>query len=133
MNLANCPVCKKVFVKSDGFICPDCVKRESQEFEDVRGYIKEHENCSMYEVSEATGVSVKKITKYLREGKIEAGAGMEDAIRCEQCGVPIPRGKYCMKCMAEISGRLQGALTKKEAEVIPIGGKKTGIPLKTRK
>jgi len=105
MDIRNCMKCKKVFTYFNSPFCPDCVKEEEAIFEKVRLYIKEHPNCSMSEVVEETGASMKKITRYLKEGRLEISKGMQGQgiLDCELCGKPITKGKFCDSCAVKIS------------------------------
>ena len=106
MEPTNCPRCGKVFMKLREPICPDCVKAEEQNFEEVRAYVKEYPNRSINEVSEATNVSVKRILRYVREGKLEATAGLQSDIKCSKCGIPISSGRMCKKCVAAVGAQI---------------------------
>jgi len=105
MDVRNCLKCKKVFTYFNSPFCPDCVKEEETVFERVRAYIKENNACTMADVVEATGVSIKKITRYLKEGRIEISKGMEGqgVLDCELCGKEITKGKFCDSCAVKIS------------------------------
>ena len=105
MDVRNCVKCKKVFSYFNSPFCPDCEKEEEQIFEAVRNFIKDHPDCKMMEVVEATGVSIKKITRYLKEGRLEISKGMQGQgiLDCELCGKPITKGKFCDSCAVKIS------------------------------
>ena len=107
MEPTNCPRCGRVFMKVFESICPTCVKEEDQSFEEVRAYVKEHPNRSIKVVSEACNVSVKRILRYIREGKLEATTGMQADVTCSKCGVPIPKGRMCAKCIGEVSAQVE--------------------------
>ncbi|KAI4453421.1 snf2/rad54 helicase family [Holotrichia oblita] len=104
MDTKNCARCGKWFstIKSTP-ICPACEKQEEETFKVVKGYIDDHPHSTTAEVSEATDVSVKKILKYLKDGRLEVSAGMKGDIMCDACGKPIPRGRYCDSCAIKIN------------------------------
>jgi len=104
MDIRNCIKCKKVFTYMNTPFCPACVKEEEEIFETVRTYIKDNSAATMMEVCEATGVSIKKITRYLKEGRLELSKGMQGkgVLDCELCGKPITKGKFCDACAIKI-------------------------------
>lgn len=115
MAIKNCPKCKKIFSPVGGsVICPECVKAEEEEFEKVRTYLRDNRGADINVVSDETGVSTKKILKYLREGRLEVSEGMADFLKCEKCGVPIRSGQYCRACSEKVSKNLSSVLVVKE-------------------
>ena len=107
METINCPRCGKLFLKFIEPICPPCVKEEEEIFERVRLYVKEHPNCSIKEASDACDVPVKRILKYIRDGKLEASHGMAGEITCGKCGKPILIGRMCDICANEASSQVK--------------------------
>ncbi len=103
MDIINCPRCGKLFSKMSEPICEECLKEEEDLFQKVRIYIDEHPNCTVNEVTKETGASVKKIMKYLREGRLEISKGMSGTLRCEKCNKPITRGHYCDTCVIQLN------------------------------
>ncbi len=117
MSLKNCPKCKRLFSPKPGhFICPECEKQDEQEFQKVREYLRKNRGADINVVSEETGVSTKKILKYLREGKLEVSEGMKDLIKCEKCGVSIRNGQFCRKCSEEVSKQFSSLLAVEQIE-----------------
>ena len=66
----NCPRCGKLFIKNVRGICQNCIKEIEIEYERCVKHIRENKGIHMHELSEATGVSVKQITTFIREGRI---------------------------------------------------------------
>lgn len=111
MNIKNCPKCKKIFSPINGkTICDECHKKEEEQFAIVRDYLRENRGADINVVSEETGVSTKKILKYLREGRLEVSEGMSDFLKCEKCGVSIKSGTYCKNCSEKMANKLQSAI-----------------------
>ncbi len=115
MDIANCPRCGKIFTKMSEPICANCLKEEEEQFKLVKKYVDEHPDCIIADVVEATGVSEKKVLKYVREGRFEATAHLSSTT-CEKCGRPIRMGKYCEKCILEINDDVSKAFTEKKYE-----------------
>jgi hypothetical protein len=82
MEVRNCPRCGKLFNRINSQLCPACTKEEDEIFETVRKFISDNESCTLTELSDGTGVSPKKILRYIREGRLEASKGMHGDIRC---------------------------------------------------
>ena len=103
MDIRNCIKCRKVFTYVNSPYCPTCIKEEDELFETVRLYIKDNPSCTMLEVVDATGISLKKIMRYLKEGRLELSQGMQGELECELCGKPVKKGKFCDACAIKIS------------------------------
>ena len=111
MDIRNCKKCGKIYAY-DGFdLCLACRKEEEEEFKRVRKYIYDNPNASIQTVSEETNVSVKKILRFLKEGKLEIKDENSNFIlNCERCGVPIKTGRFCEKCKAELERELKSSI-----------------------
>ena len=114
MGVTNCPRCGKMFypVGKDAKICPECVKEEEQVFETLKEYLRENPGKNMADITADTGISAKKVNKFLREGRLEVTEGMEGFLTCMNCGKSITTGKYCNDCASKISKKLQTAVTR---------------------
>lgn len=116
MNIRNCSKCGKIYAY-DGTskLCPKCRKEEEEEFKRVKEYIYDHPEANIQLVSEETGVPVKKILRYLREGRLELKDEHNNLIlACERCGKPIKTGRFCDMCVKELQRELKGVVAKKE-------------------
>lgn len=99
MDIKNCPKCKKIFSPlTRSLICPECEKKEEEDFNKVRVFLRENRGTDINVVAKETGVSVKKILQYLKDGRLEVSEGMGEFLKCEKCGVPIKSGQYCPAC-----------------------------------
>lgn len=113
LNVRNCPKCGRIFTFAGNPICPRCQEEEEEVFETVRRYIKDNGNESIEQVAEATGVTVKKILRYIKAGKIEL-VGCDGGIQypCERCGKLISKGSYCSSCTNKIKDSLNSNFKK---------------------
>lgn len=102
MEARNCPRCHKMFSYIRSPICPSCEREEETIFNKLKDYIHENPMCTLRELSEATGILPKRITGFIREGRLEISKGMIGDVQCESCGRPILRGRYCDKCVLRI-------------------------------
>ncbi len=116
MSIINCPKCGRLFSNEIGAICKSCFDEEEKIFEEVRLYIKEHPDSRMGEVSDATGVSAKKIIRYIKEGRLEISKGMVGEVKCDSCGKPITTGKFCSDCIKKISNDVKDTIRKEPVE-----------------
>jgi len=105
MELKNCLRCRKVFPKIKDPICDSCKKEEELMFKKVKDYLDDNRDSSIVQISEATGISSKKILSYLRDGRIEISAA-EGELACRMCGASITSGQYCNKCQVEIGRQI---------------------------
>ncbi|KZE70230.1 flagellar protein [Paenibacillus jamilae] len=110
MNLDNCPRCGKLFIKNVRGICQNCIKEIEIEYEKCVKHIRENKGIHMHELSEATGVSVKQITTFIREGRISIANAPNMTYPCEVCGVPIRDGHMCDSCRTRLTKDLNQAV-----------------------
>jgi flagellar operon protein (TIGR03826 family) len=106
MDAKNCPRCGRVFSHPTKNVCANCEKADEDQFQTIREYIKENPLVTLGELSEATQVSVKRITQYIRDGRLEIAKGMQGDIGCERCGKPIQTGRYCPACMIDVNSEI---------------------------
>ncbi|HEX7064425.1 MAG TPA: TIGR03826 family flagellar region protein [Bacillales bacterium] len=108
-QLANCPNCGQLFVKSVRLICNSCYKKEEEMFETVYVFIREQKNRSatMMEICEATKVPEKAITRFIKEGRLRLADFPNLRYPCEACGNPIRKGKLCGECRGELKESLE--------------------------
>jgi flagellar operon protein (TIGR03826 family) len=104
-DVRNCRKCGKVYTYIGGPpICPVCSEKDETDFKQVKEYLYNNPGASMSEVSTALDVSVEKITRYLREGRLEIVGGDGNLIlECESCGKSIKTGRFCQECQKELT------------------------------
>lgn len=93
------------------YICSKCGEEVLSDFGKVKEYIKENGPSNALDISEGTGISIKKIEKYLREGRIEIPEGSDIYITCQGCGAEIRYGRFCPVCAANLKKEFTSALT----------------------
>ena len=103
MSIANCPKCNKVFTKYADPLCSECMKEEENIFSGVKKYLQDNPGSSLGQVAIETGVSTKKIMRYLKEGRliITNTEGIE--LTCISCGKRIFTGRYCDACVIKVN------------------------------
>lgn len=115
-SLANCSRCDRLFVKTNKDLCPVCIKEIEDEYIRCAEYLREHKLVSLYELSEATEVSVKQITRFIKEGRISVADFPNISYTCESCGAPIREGKLCKKCSERLNKDIKKVLEKESSE-----------------
>ncbi|CAM4390401.1 flagellar protein [Paenibacillus alkaliterrae] len=98
MNLDNCPRCGKLFAKNFRDVCPSCMRDIDKEYELCANYLREFKGSIITELSDATGVSIKQITKFIREGRISMVNAPNLSYPCESCGTLIRENHICDTC-----------------------------------
>ena len=108
MYIDNCRQCGRLFqYVGISHMCPDCRNEDEATLKVVRDYIWEHQGATTHEVSEATGVSVTRIEKFIREERLEITEDSPIKIPCQKCGTKIRTGRFCELCSIEIKRELQ--------------------------
>ena len=103
MNVANCPRCGKIYIKGFNDVCPNCVKEIDQQYERCLKYIRANKGVSINDLSEATEVSIKQITKFIREGRISIINAPNMSYPCEVCGTLIRDKTICESCRSKLA------------------------------
>ncbi|XEC95372.1 TIGR03826 family flagellar region protein [Paenibacillus tarimensis] len=109
MNLDNCPRCGKLFAKNFREVCVSCIKDIDREYEKCATFLRENRGASIYELSEETGVSVRQITKFIREGRISLINAPNMSYPCEVCATLIREGNMCTDCRAKLIKEVRSA------------------------
>jgi len=110
MDLRNCPECGKLFVYVHRNLCPDCLKKDEEDFERVRDFINSNPKATIEEVSEGTEVPVKKILEHLKEGRLILQSNNVNIIlKCEICGESILTGRICESCGKKLKRNFLGS------------------------
>ena len=107
MNLGNCPRCGKLFAMNFRDICPDCSKAIEGEYQKCSDYLREHRGATMTELSEVTSVTIRQITKFIREGRISVIDAPNLSYPCEVCGTTfIQESNMCPSCRTRLTKEL---------------------------
>ena len=115
MDIRNCHRCGKMFTAIAGkTICQNCEKAEEEDFKKVKEYIEEHKEATLDIIVRETEIPLKRVSKFIREGRIEITLGLREAFRCESCGAQIVTGRYCERCFTSIKSGLVEALRPSE-------------------
>lgn len=110
MKLENCPRCGKLFAKGIHDLCPACMKDIDKEYDKCATFLKDNRQCSMQELSDGTGVSVRQITRFIREGRISIVKLPNLAYACESCGAPIRDNTLCVECRNRLAAEMKSQM-----------------------
>lgn len=109
-EIKYCKVCRKMFQYVTGpQLCPACKKIDEEEFEKVRTFLRDFPGANMKEVADNTGVSPNKINRWLKEERLEVSEGSPVALNCENCGVRIRSGRFCVECSKGLAREMMNA------------------------
>ncbi|MDP9699873.1 flagellar operon protein TIGR03826 [Paenibacillus polysaccharolyticus] len=124
MNLGNCPRCGRLYALNFRDVCSNCIKEMEQEYQICVDYLRENKGANIQELSDATEVSIKTITKFIREGRISIENAPNMMYPCEVCGMLIREGHMCDSCRTRLTKDLAGAAREVgQKDNNPIGGR----------
>ncbi|HYF82191.1 MAG TPA: hypothetical protein VEB00_04070 [Clostridia bacterium] len=71
MAVRNCPICSRIFEDMGAQeVCGSCYTENESDINKVKDYLYLHPNNSIIEVSEATGVSIQKLKRFLQSERL---------------------------------------------------------------
>ena len=109
MNIGNCPRCGKLYALNLKEMCGNCLKDIEREYERVE-FLREQKGATINEVSVATEVSIRQITRFIKEGRISV-ADAPMTYPCEVCGTLIRESNMCDSCRARLTKELRQAVS----------------------
>ncbi|KAA8997990.1 flagellar protein [Paenibacillus spiritus] len=123
MNLDNCPRCGRLYVKNPSEMCQFCFKELEKQYETCVKYLREHRGANIQELSDATEIPIKEITRFIREGRISIANAPNMTYPCEVCGTLIREGHMCDNCRSRLTKDLtQAAKEAADAEAAKRAG-----------
>lgn len=71
MSVRNCPICNRIF-EDMGVqdVCADCFTQNENDLRKVKDYLYQYPNSSIVAVSEATGISIQKLKRFLENERL---------------------------------------------------------------
>ena len=117
MEVISCKSCGKLFNYIHGDrICPQCMKKMDEKFNEVKKYVRDHPRVDINELSQEMDVSVRQIKRWIREERLSFTDDSPIGISCENCGATIKTGRYCKACKDKFTTRLEAAVGTKQPE-----------------
>lgn len=104
-DVRNCRKCGKIYNYIGGPpICPVCKQADEVDFQRVKEYLYEYPGATMTQVSTELDISIEKIKRFLKEGRLEiTGEEGNLILECENCGKSINSGRFCEACERELA------------------------------
>ena len=108
MEVKNCKSCGRLYNYIGGVyrLCPECMKKLEEKFQEVKDYIEDNPRADMREISENCDVSTRQIEQWIREERLSFSEDSPIGIACEMCGATIRTGRYCERCKNDMASRL---------------------------
>lgn len=116
LTVANCKQCGRIFNRVRRDICADCSAQEDRTLTVIRGYLKEHRDANIQEVSGGTEVEYDTIVRMIQDGRLLLRDNPNMTYPCERCGTSTTSGRFCANCSKELAqgfGDVRGALKAK--------------------
>lgn len=106
----NCKKCGVLFDSvNESRLCSECTKQDDEVFMTVKSFIYENPGATISEVASSLEISVTRIKRYLREGRLEIIEKHNLFLECEKCGVAIQTGRFCTACTTEFFNELKNS------------------------
>jgi hypothetical protein len=91
-------------------LCQPCIKELENQYEICVEYLRKNKGTNIQQLSDATEISIKEITRFIREGRISIANAPNMMLPCEVCGTLIREGHMCDSCRARLSKDLNNAV-----------------------
>lgn len=105
MELKNCPICGKLYLKNTLDMCGDCYQVEEKNELIIIAYVREYPHSSVEQICEATKIPQKTILRMIRAGRFMHIAKI--FYPCENCGKLIFAHRLCQECNQQILKQAQ--------------------------
>lgn len=109
MNLVYCPRCNKLFAKGFRDVCNACHLELEQEYERCIEYLRKNRGLNIQQLSDETEISIKQITRWVREGRISLKDAPNMSYPCEVCGTLIRESSMCESCRTRLQKDFRNA------------------------
>ncbi|XID91016.1 flagellar protein [Paenibacillaceae bacterium WGS1546] len=98
MDLTYCPKCGKLFARNFREVCNSCHQLLEKDYERCAEHLRKNRGMDIQQLSEETEISIKQITRWVREGRISLMDAPNLSYPCESCGTLIREGHLCDGC-----------------------------------
>lgn len=131
-EVRNCRKCGKIFTfMGRSPMCPSCRQADEDDFKKVKDYLYDHPGASLNQVSLDLVISVEKIKRFLKEGRIEiVSEEGKMFLECESCGKSLKSGRYCSSCERDLAANLKSTASQLKSEMdnmSDLAGKAVGM------
>ena len=127
MDIANCVRCNKVFQKSQGALCSDCLGETKGLVRHVIDFVLEHPGLMVEDVAQQCNLPLKDLEEMLFSGRL-ASASPYIMFKCQAChkqmSARFRKGRFCPECAEQIESKMS------QPEREPSGAKDKAKPIK---
>lgn len=118
-DVRNCRRCGKIFTYMGGApVCQACKQADEEDFKKVKEYLYKNPGSSMTQVSNDLEISVEKIKRYLKDGRLEITSSDGNMIlECETCGKAIKSGRFCDECERDLAAGFKSTAVQMKTEI----------------
>ena len=118
-DVRNCRKCGKIFSYMGGTpICQACKQLDEEDFKRVKDYLYKNPGSNMGQISEELEISVEKIKRFLKDGRLEITSDDGNMIlECETCGKAIKSGRLCDECERNLAAGFKSTATQMKTEI----------------
>jgi len=102
MSLSNCKRCGNLFSRVSQPVCPECIRKEDKQLEQANGWMRDNPGQTINALSEATGIELPHILKWVRQKRITL-ADKSCVVICKRCGEAVFSGTLCDRCKLSLS------------------------------
>ncbi|MFC5401756.1 flagellar protein [Cohnella soli] len=126
MDITYCPKCGKLFSKSFRDVCNNCYAQLEKDYERCVEHLRQNKGLDIQQLSEDMDVSIKQITKWIREGRISLVNAPNMSYPCESCGILIRESHLCESCKKRLQRDVRNATSSGQQHYNPDGTKHEG-------
>lgn len=109
MDLTNCPRCGKLFNKNFRDVCNNCHLELEKDYERCSDHLRMNRGMDIQQLSDEMEISIKQITKWIREGRISLLNAPNMSYPCESCGTLIRDSHLCDSCKKRLQRDVKNA------------------------
>ena len=102
LNVEHCPECGSVYQTNLRQLCGACSSKMDADLQACETYLRRNRKANRKALHEATEVSMKRITRFVRSGRLSVRDYPALGYDCELCGEEISTGKLCVDCAVHI-------------------------------
>ncbi len=109
MDLVYCPRCNRLFAKHFREVCNSCHQELEKDYERCVEHLRKNRGLNIQQLSDETEISIKQITRWVREGRISLMDAPNLTYPCEVCGALIREGNMCDGCRSRLQKEVRDA------------------------
>lgn len=112
MGKRYCKYCGAVILDKYNKLCSKCENVEKQTLSRIKNHLKYNSTATIEQISKKTGVDIRQINKYIREGRISV------ALNCSSCGKIISSAdsrNLCEKCKRSVFNQIKFSMKFKKS------------------